>query len=221
MMSGRTFLWCALLPMLALAASTEQREYAQVMAATPHREHGEILFARCVQCHGADGGGQTSGSVPRIAGQHYSVIARQIVEFRGGKHWDVRMEGVVADHGIFATPQDIADVAAFVSDLDRDGKRGVGFGDNVELGRMIYQGRCASCHGENGEGNGAKEVPRLAGQHAAYLSRQIYDAVEHRRPALSATHAARLKPLTFEGVLGVADYLSRIGWQDEREPVAR
>ncbi|HTU67586.1 MAG TPA: c-type cytochrome [Steroidobacteraceae bacterium] len=208
-------LWSVLFPALVLAATSEQREYTQVMAATPDAEHGAVLFQRCVVCHGADGGGQVSGSVPRIAGQHFSVIARQIVEFRGGRHWDMRMEGVAKDHGTFSSAQDIADVASYVNGLERDGKRGIGFGDRVDLGRRIYEGRCASCHGANGEGDARREIPRLSGQHAAYLSRQIYDAVDGRRPALSASHGRRLKPLTFDGVLGVADYLSRIGWQQD------
>jgi len=205
----------ALVPALVAAATAEQKEFSQAMAAKPDREHGAVLFARCVQCHGADGGGTPTGSVPRIAGQHAPVLVRQIVQFRGGKHWDMRMEGVATSHEIFARPQDIADVAAYVSGLDLDGRRGIGNGNDVDLGERLYQGSCASCHGKQGEGNAAREIPRLAGQHAAYLARQIYDAVDGRRPALSKSHGRRLSSLTFEGVLGVTDYLSRIGWDPD------
>lgn len=212
----RKGLWVVLgllIPAFSLAASREQREFTQAMAAKPDAERGATLFASCVECHGADGGGMPTGSVPRIAGQHYSVLVRQVVEFRGGKHWDMRMEGVANSHEIFARPQDIADVAAYVTALSRDGRRGIGAGEYLELGQRIYQGSCASCHGKDGEGSEQKEIPRLAGQHAAYLARQIYDAVDGRRPALASSHGRRLKTLTFEGVLGVTDYLSRIGWQ--------
>jgi cytochrome c553 len=32
----------------------------------------------CAACHGADGGGQAANAVPRIAGQHYPYLLRQI-----------------------------------------------------------------------------------------------------------------------------------------------
>lgn len=212
----RLLLCLTLVPLLSAAATREQKEFAQIMAAKPDREHGAVLFQACVECHGADGGGLVTGSVPRIAGQHYSVLVRQVVQFRGGDHWDMRMEGVANRAGVLTKPQDIADVAAYVSELSLDGKRGIGRGEYLERGAAIYQADCAACHGKDGEGDERKEVPRLAGQHAAYLARQIYDAVDARRPALARSHRRRLAPLTFEEVLGVTDYLSRIGWNAEK-----
>jgi cytochrome c553 len=202
---------CLFGPLAASGATREQQEFAAVLAAKPDREHGAQLFQRCVECHGADGAGVDTGSVPRIAGQHYRVLVRQVIQFRGGKHWDMRMEGIARTDGILARPQDIADVADYVSNLPGGGKTGTGGGEHVERGAAIYQSQCASCHGKSGEGDARKEVPRLAGQHAAYLARQIYDAVDARRPALASTHRKRLAPLGFEEVLGVTDYLSRLG----------
>jgi cytochrome c553 len=201
---------CLLASATAGAATREQKEFARAMAATPDLVHGAAVFGHCVECHGADGGGATTGSVPRIAGQHRSVLIRQILQFRGGKHWDMRMEGVANSPEILTRPQDIADVAAYASSLAVDGPRGSGDGTNLERGAAIYQAECASCHGKGGEGDEKRETPRLAGQHAAYLARQIYDAVDARRPALAASHRKRLAPLTFEDVRGLTDYLSRL-----------
>jgi cytochrome c553 len=209
-MNARWWVTFGLIPVMAMAASKEQREFSRAMAATPDRDHGAVLFESCVECHGADGNGMVNGSVPRIAGQHFSVLVRQIVQFRGGKHWDMRMEGVASDTGILRRPQDIADVAAYVNGLARDGERGIGRGEFLERGAAIYQADCASCHGKEGEGDEKREVPRLAGQHAAYLARQIYDAVDARRPALAEAHRRRRAPLSFEEVQGVTDYLSRL-----------
>jgi cytochrome c553 len=215
-MKMKLLLGCTLmLPLSAWSASSARQDLTRVLAGKPDLSRGEELFRQCVSCHGTDGGGEVTGSVPRIAGQHYRVLARQIVDFRHGKRWDYRMEGVTSSHNAIPELQDITDVAWYVSTLDHDGSRGVGDGQNVERGAAIYSASCASCHGAQGEGDAAKEIPRLAGQHAGYLSRQIYDAVDERRPPLTKTHGKRFAPLEFLDVLGLSDYLSRIGWQQE------
>jgi cytochrome c553 len=193
------------------AAVRDRQDLDAVRRLSPDVLHGAEVFAKCASCHGADGGGEASGSVPRIAGQHYPVLIRQLVDFRNGKRWDIRMEGVATSHDVIPELQDIADVARFVSQMPREGAPGVGDGQNVDAGARIYAERCATCHGAKAEGDESKAVPRLAGQHAAYLSRQLYDAVDGRRPALSASHGKRFDDLDFQQVRGIADWLSRSG----------
>jgi cytochrome c553 len=208
----RLALLALLLPVLAPAAETARSEYARVLKAKPDVGHGEEVFEQCVSCHGADGGGETNGSTPRIAGQHYRVLAKQIVDFRYGKRWDFRMEGMADRHHIKGA-QDIADVSAFVSKLARAGNRGIGNGEAVAEGARIFASQCQSCHGKTAEGNAERGVPRLAGQHYGYLVRQMYDAVDGRRPALPALHSQRIEPLDYEQVRAVSDFLARIGWE--------
>jgi cbb3-type cytochrome c oxidase subunit III len=211
----------SLLPLFVQAEAAPPREFTRTLALEPDAAHGAELFGQCASCHGADGGGTTNGSIPRIAGQHYRVLVQQILDFRRGKRWDMRMEGVATSHEVIPELQDIADVAAYVSHLARDGQRGVGDGQYVVQGRTIYSKDCASCHGPAGAGNAQRGIPQLAGQHAAYLSRQIYDAVDGRRPALAASHRKWLADLDFQQVQGVADYLSRLGWQDATDSDSR
>jgi cytochrome c553 len=199
-----------LLPVLADAAGNARRELADALKATPSPVKGEQLFAQCMACHGADGGGEANGSTPRIAGQHFRVLVKQLVDFRHGTRWDFRMEGM-ADRHHLAGPQDIADVAAYVSALRQPGNRGIGSGEFAADGARIYAGECQSCHGVQAEGR-ETGIPRLAGQHYAYLMRQMYDAVDGRRPPLSRLHSKRLAPLDFEQVRAVSDFLARIGW---------
>ena len=200
-----------LLPVLGAAAASARGDYASALKAKPDLVHGEQLFAQCMSCHGTDGGGETNGSTPRIAGQHFRVITKQIVDFRYGKRWDFRMEGM-ADRHHLATVQDIADVAAYVSQLAQPGKRGIGSGEFAEEGASIYAKQCQSCHGDEAQGDADKGIPRLAGQHYGYLMRQMYDAVDGRRPALPQLHSQRIAPLDFEQVRAVSDFLARIGW---------
>lgn len=196
---------------LAVAAESSKQDFSRVMALKPDVAHGQQLFEQCSACHGTDGNGATNGSVPRIAGQHYRVVVRQVLDFRRGARWDVRMEDVATSHEIIPGLQDVADVASYVSQLSRDGSRGVGDGQNVDQGAAIYGVQCASCHGKNAEGNDQQGIPRLAAQHSGYLARQIYDAVDGRRPMLANSHRRRFADLDFQQVQGLADYLSRIG----------
>jgi cytochrome c553 len=214
-------LWVASLlvwPWLAFAAPPARQVIDKIVNLRPDPARGEQLFGQCGSCHGSDGAGEVSGATPRIAGQHYRVLVRQIVDFRQGRRWDFRMEGVATSHEVIPELQDIADVAFHVSRLDRDGKRGVGDGFYIERGAALYAKSCASCHGLHAEGDDLKEIPRLSGQHAAYLGRQIYDAVDGRRPPLARSHRKLFAPLKFEDVLGVTDYLSRLGWQATPSP---
>ena len=149
------------LPLTGLGASTAQKERAAVLKATPDPVHGAELFGQCVSCHGTDGGGESNGSTPRIAGQHYRVLVKQLVDFRHGKRWDFRMESM-ADRHHLTGPQDIADVAAHVSNLLVPGKRGVGSGEFAAEGQRIYGEQCQSCHGTDGQGS-EDGVPRLSG----------------------------------------------------------
>lgn len=206
------------LPLLAQAESAAQRDYNRAVALKPDSEHGREVFAKCAVCHGPNGEGTTNGSIPRIAGQHYRVLVRQVADFRNGTRWDMRMEGVATSHEIIPGLQDVADVAFYVSTLSRDGARGVGDGQYVERGAAIYKSSCASCHGEQGQGDDGKGIPRLSGQHAAYIARQIYDAIDNRRPVLTRTHRKLFVPFDFAEVLGLSDYLARLGWNPPAPP---
>jgi cytochrome c553 len=198
-----------LLPCVVDAASPARSEYQAALRATPDPEHGAVLFAQCAACHGLQGEGLPDGSTPRIAGQHFHVIVKQLVDFRYGKRWDFRMEQRAQRH--LGASQDIADVASYLSQQPRKGDSGGGNSDTLAQGANLYAVNCAFCHGEQGEGDDDKAVPMLAGQHPAYLLRQMYDSVDGRRPSLAQLHSQRIKPLDFEQLRAVADFLSRLG----------
>lgn len=205
MLSTVTLLLCA----LSHAASPPRDEYESVLARTPDRLHGETLFGNCARCHGATGAGVKDGSVPAIAGQHFRVLARQLVDYRHDKRWDARMEHFADTPYVIAT-QDVADVADYISSLEPLGPGVAGDGEQLEHGARVYAQRCSSCHGPQGEGDKFKAYPRLAGQHYPYLLRQLHDAVEGRRPNLSPAHVQLLAHLNRDDYAGIADYLSRI-----------
>ena len=72
------------------AVSTAQEELAEVKRSVPNLDHGGELFETCSACHGADGGGTRDGQVPRIGGQHTSVLWKQLIDYRHDRRWDLR-----------------------------------------------------------------------------------------------------------------------------------
>ena len=169
------------------ALSTAQQELAEVKRSTPDLERGAGLFDTCAACHGADGGGTRDGQVPRIGGQHLSVLWKQLIDYRHDRRWDLRMEHF-ADRHHLGDAQGVADVSAYIHQLAPVGPAGEGSGKRLEVGAALYAQRCRSCHGAAADGDAARVVPRIAGQHYEYLRRQFYDAVDGRRPNFSSEH---------------------------------
>ena len=201
------------LPGVATPASPAWREFQEVIASRPDEARGRELFSRCSGCHVPTGNGTPDGDIPRLAGQHYQVLVRQLIDFRYGKRWNDRMEDVAMNLHLLEGAQDIADVAAYASRLPRAGPRGVGDGANLGRGAAIYSARCAACHGREAEGDDRAWVPRLDGQHAAYLERQMRDAAAGKRPSMSRPHRPFFERMPSADLRGLADFLARTGWE--------
>jgi cytochrome c553 len=208
MITVRLLLWATLwaLPGSSWAASVTQQQLAAALAAQPDLQRGATLFKACVACHDSDGGGRHNGDVPAIAGQYPRALLHQLVDFRYGKRWDVRMEAVASSHALSGA-QDLADVAAYVGALPRITDPGRGDGQLLAHGMQVYGRECASCHGASGQGDAQTGVPWLAGQHYEYLLREMYYTFDHRRPNLT-DHGAFLHRFTRPDYQGVGDYLS-------------
>jgi cytochrome c553 len=186
------------------------QEYLEAVNAKPDLDRGARYFTVCANCHGSKGGGSVDGKVPRIGGQHFRVVVRQLVAYRHGQRWDILMENF-ADRHRLPDAQAIADVAEYITQLEDPSPCGLGSGELVAQGARVYFRRCESCHGSSGQGDPDRSVPRIGGQHYEYLRRQIYDAVDGRRPGFPPSHVRLLAELDRDAIAGVADYLSRIG----------
>jgi cytochrome c553 len=193
----------------AQAGPTARAEFAAATELRADAVNGERLFETCRACHNPDGSGTQDGNIAAIGGQHYRVVLQQLVDFRHGKRWDVRMEHF-ADRHHLKSPQELADVAAHVASLPRPWPPSFGNGQFVGIGARVYISQCSSCHGATGQGNDVMKMPRIAGQHFAYSVRQLQDAADGRRPSMVATHRDMVRRMSFEEIQGVADYLARI-----------
>ena len=200
----------------AWAQSTDSRgardrEFTEGARLEPNLEHGAELYRSCAACHGPDGRGTDDGEVPAIAGQHGSVLLKQLTDFRHDQRWDERMQHFTDQHHL-AGAQELTDVAAYVAYLRRFPQTAKGIGDGAALGKgaSIYFQKCERCHGPLGQGNLLLNRPRLAGQHYGYLLRQLQETAADKRPGMDRAHVEMLRGVSPEALSGVADYLSRV-----------
>ena len=207
---ARGWLIIVALPLAAYGASVELQEYQSVLSSKADVVHGEQLFDTCAACHGPKGNGVSDGTIPAIAGQQFRVIARQLVNFRHDKRWDERMQHFTSNHHL-AGAQDIADVAAYISGMSPTHSLGQGSGEHLERAANFYAQLCAPCHGASAQGDDAKGVPRLAGQHYVYLLRQLDNAAAGLRPDFPHEHVRLDGTIGRPDLTGIADYLSRLG----------
>ena len=187
------------------------QEFTEGAYLEPDLVHGRELFQTCAACHGPDGRGTADGDVPAIAGQHGSVLLKQLTDFRHDQRWNERMQHFTDRHHL-ADAQDLTDVAAYVASLRRFPATATGIGDGTALkqGASVYFRKCEQCHGPLGQGDLLLARPRLSGQHYGYLLRQLQETAADKRPGMDRAHVDMLQDVTPAELRGVSDYLSRV-----------
>jgi cytochrome c553 len=142
-----------------------------------HATAVRLAVGVCGTCHGPRGISQQP-KYPRLAGQNANYLAAQIKAFRGQTRGDP--DAISYMWGMASNLEDgtIDALALYYSGQTAGGAHG---GDSalVARGKSIYeQGlaavgvpACAACHGPDGHGIG--DFPRLAGQHAQYILKQL------------------------------------------------
>jgi len=176
-------------------------------------ENGQEAFEICAACHLPTGAGRPDGTFPQLAGQHPTVIIKQIADIREGRRDNPTMYPFAKT---LTDSQELADVAAYIQTLPIPRDNGKGPGTNLAYGEKLYKEKCTVCHGDNGAGDGVKFYPVLAGQHYKYLLRQITDIGEGRRRNANPDMVKIVKEFSQEDRMAVTDYMSRIRWP-ERE----
>jgi len=188
------------------ALSGEQYDAALQLKGDPIR--GKTVFAECAGCHHKDASGRSSGTIPRLAGQHAAVIRKQLLDIRSGKRNNPLMAPILEDPEL--TLDAIADVASYLATLPVAGPTGKGPGTQIERGRSLYSKDCARCHGPRGEGQAEQFNPRVAGQHYGYLLRELKLIRTGERGNSNADMVGVLKPYPDADLEALADYLSQL-----------
>jgi cytochrome c oxidase subunit 2 len=188
-----------------VCAQPGSQELNAVLSRAGDVEHGKKLYETCVACHGARGEGVADGTVPAIAAQPVAVLAKQLTDFRRGARLDPRMQHF-SDTTHLSYSQEIADVASYISKMPP--RVGVAQPSATDgRGAMIYERKCERCHGSGAEGSDVGFAPRLAGQHAEYLIRQLTND-KSVRPALKDAHAGTAASLSRDEIAALAKTLS-------------
>ena len=125
---------------------------------------GKVKSANCAKCHGVQGISDNP-AIPNLAGQRYTYLYSQMIDFRSGLHRHGNMKEQLGP----LSQDEIDGLATYFSSLTpslgKEGDPGL-----ASRGKIKYN-ICQSCHGPNGLGQGSD--PRLAGQHSTYIIAQL------------------------------------------------
>jgi cytochrome c553 len=137
----------------------------------------KVAITVCGTCHGPQGN-STQPKFPRLAGQNANYLAAQLKAFRSQTRGDP--DAISYMWGMAAELDDdtIASLAPYYAAQKPEAGRG-GDAAAIARGREIYDHgiaaegvpACSSCHGP--DAHGTQDFPRLAGQHAQYVLKQL------------------------------------------------
>lgn len=183
-------------------------ELAELLKLQGDAARGRTAYQGCQGCHRPDAFGLADGTYPQLAGQHVTVLLKQMADVREGRRDNPKMFPFSGRHVV--ETQEIADIAVFLNTLPLPTKNDKGPGSGLARGKELYERDCLSCHGRHGEGNADKFYPVTAGQHYRYLLRQIVAIRDGERRNANPRMVEALSPYTPGDMDAVADYMSRL-----------
>ncbi|WP_346838344.1 c-type cytochrome [Microbulbifer sp. SAOS-129_SWC] len=183
---------------------------------------GQTKAATCGACHGADGNSAVP-TFPKLAGQGEKYLVKQMMDIKSGARQVPQMVGQLDN----ATPQDMRDIAAYfhAQTMQLSGSKPqkvkLNSGETVDgltLGRKLFRAgdaaigvpACMGCHSPTGKGNPPAGFPRLSGQYAEYIEKQLKAFREGSRANDGDTRVMRTvaKHLSDAEISAVANYIA-------------
>lgn len=183
------------------ATGTRSQNTNSVVAGTVHV---------CSSCHGPEGR-SISSTFPRLAGQQKDYLIAQLKAFRDHTRADPHAKTYMWGMAARLSDPTIAAIAAYyAAQTPVPGEPASS--PEITAGKTIFtQGipsqsvpACMACHGDKAQGNGP--IPRLAGQHRAYLARQLEAFASNARANVIMHQNS--KNLTAQQIDAVTAYLA-------------
>jgi cytochrome c553 len=166
----------------------------------------------CSACHGLNGR-SVAPTFPNLAAQTAPYIELQLHAFKDQTRADPDAQAYMWGMASQLNDASISELAAYFSKQSAAGGKS-GNATLIAQGKQIFMegvpGRqipaCASCHGAQAQGNGP--FPRLAGQHAPYLLKQllVIQSVLRTAPVMHGV----IKDLTRDQMQAVVAYLESV-----------
>lgn len=166
----------------------------------------------CSLCHGLTGE-SVSPMFPKLAGQQNEYLQLQLTDFKNhgrSAEIDSRYMGGLS-HLTKTQIAELADYFASQRAMQADTGTPDARGEVIFRQGLPERGvpPCSACHGTDGGGNGL--IPRVAGQHASYMSHQIMVLQQtgqrpNAAPMLPVDHA-----LSLADAESVARYMAALG----------
>jgi cytochrome c553 len=190
-----------------LAKARAQIEEA--LPLTPNVARGLEVYRECAACHMPEGWSLPHGGMPQIAGQHRSVIIKQLADIRVGNRENAMMAPYSSAETIGGA-QAIADVAGYIESLEINVGLQKGSGKDLEYGKRLYVENCVRCHGETGEGNSELFASRIHAQNYNYLVRQFEWLRDGQRRNANPEMLQQIEGFEEREIHAVLDCVSRL-----------
>jgi cytochrome c553 len=131
----------------------------------------------CGTCHGTHGNSEQP-KFPRLAGQNANYLVAQLKNFRGQTRGDPDAIGYMWGLAAPLSDDTISALAKYYSTQRVESEK-IASSAEIARGKDIYEKgieaegvpACATCHGP--DAHGMADFPRLAGQHAQYVLKQL------------------------------------------------
>jgi cytochrome c553 len=187
--------------------NAQEGEKIEALQKKGDKKAGAEAYEVCGACHLPSGAGRPDGTFPQLAGQHTTVLIKQMADIRAG----LRDNPTMYPFAITLTdPQELADAAAYIESLcipvDHGKYEGKDAALQISAGKDLYEKQCKECHGANGEGNKEKFYPVIAGQHYKYLLRQMTEIRDGHRRNANPDMVKVIKPYTNDQLVAISAY---------------
>jgi cytochrome c553 len=191
----------ALFFVIVLYAPFSASAFAQGFDLTPTQKE---MVASCTPCHGPEGNA-TDPQYPSLAGQMFRYLYIELQDYKASRRSDPQMSPIAATlekDDMIALAQYFAAQKAKPNGFKADDAK-------VAAGKKkADEILCPMCH--LGGFIGQNEIPRVAGQHYAYVKKQLSDFKARKRTNDAGSMTSVVSTLSDEDIENLSQYVANL-----------